>query len=222
MRKVKLISILMLIVFIVSSCAPSPEQAQANKQAELNKVPIERKKSKYNDDIKFYGFDWLTEASVVLDKFNQDFGEDTYTLYKQSSEIEDTDFVEHKYYFKGKDDGTLDWIIADNKVKYITLYFISNKDSEKCYLTRGTLEFGNAEDVIEEVNSKLKKLYSYDKDTNWYRDINGNTILPILGMFSYNCGEISSYINDLQYNARRRREQEERDKEKEELKNQGL
>ena len=217
MRKIKLVSILLLIMVLFSSCSNN-STSDNNK----NKIPIERKKATYNDEIKFYNFKWLTEANDVLKKFNEDFGEDTYTVNVVEKKIEDTSLVEYLYYLNGKDKKSLNWKIADNNVIEIVLTFVANEDSELRYLTSGTLEFSNDEDVIADVNSKLKKLYTYDKDFNIYRDINGNRILPILGTFRYSCGEVSDIINDIQSKTKQQKRYEEKQKEKEERKDQGL
>ena len=71
MRKVKLVSILVILVFIISGCSGGNTD---------NSMPFKREHDAKNDVIKFYDFEWFTEASDIIEKFNKDFGKDSYDL----------------------------------------------------------------------------------------------------------------------------------------------
>ena len=165
MRKITLLCILFACIFIVSGCA-------------ANDLPIKRKTNSKDDVIKFYGFDWLTERSVIEKKFNEDFGSDYICKEKISSINDDIDTIRVSY--KGKNENDLDWSIAGHNISDMKLSYIKNKKNDKSYLYLAMWHFCNMNmDDVKDIINKLDLLYakteSNDKEIT-YTDNNQNTV----------------------------------------------
>mgnify|MGYP006896799307 FL=1 len=162
MRKIKLLCILFVCLFIVSACS-------------ANDLPIKRKTNRTDDVVKFYGLEWLTERSTIEKKFNEDFGSDY--ICKEDLAIVNDNIDAVNVLYKGKAETDLNWSVADHNVSELLLYYIKSK-SGKYYLYRATWRFNNCNKEDEDFfNTKLDKLYpNTKKNSTIYTDKNENQI----------------------------------------------
>lgn len=162
MRKIKLLCILFVCLFIVSACS-------------ANDLPIKRKTNRTDDVVKFYGLEWLTERSTIEKKFNEDFGPDY--ICKEDLAIVNDNIDAVNVLYKGKAETDLNWSVADHNVSELLLYYIKSK-SGKYYLYRATWRFNNCNKEDEDFfNTKLDKLYpNTKKNSTIYTDKNENQI----------------------------------------------
>lgn len=221
MRKVKLFSLLLLLMFIASSCSNS-------NQNPYNSV-IKREHPEL-DKIKFYNFEWLTEYSNIINMFNKDFGENTYNIYTEDTlNIGDTPIKLRHCIITGKDNNLLNWIIAQNKLYSLMMDFISIDNGKHFYLYKGYYLFQNDEEISNDIISKLNTLYFYNDSEERYEDDNENYITistSNLIDFIYCCSEVDNRIKEEQKKARENMDkmlEEKQKKENEEkLKTNGL
>lgn len=167
MRKLKLAIVLLFVVFILGGCSGAS-------------LPFKRIQDAEKDEIKFYGFEWLTEAKVIMDKFNKDFGKDSYTIqekvfpanprtYDMNSPVK-----RYQYMITGKDNENLLWNMGGHELKEVQLSFLSADDGKHCYLVWGDYLFDYSEEVFEDLSSKLQSKYS--GNNNRFSDDNKNQI----------------------------------------------
>ena len=199
MRKFRLIILLLMCVFVFYSCSG-------------NSLPISRKQNPQDDEIKFYGFEWLSELETIKKKFNNDFGSDSYSITEGKEEISlGNKLSVYEFDISIKENNALSWKIAGNEVEKINLKCLSNDNKKHSYLYSASYYFANpSEEKAIELISKLNELYSVSGTVNisgWfqqnYNDKNNNTVTiyyythdtTILSI-QYTCNEIQDMINE--------------------------
>ena len=162
MRKVKLVCLLLVCIFILGGCV-------------ANDLPLKRKTNGREDVIKFYGFDWLTERSTIENKFNGDFGSDYVCEENITHQNDEINLVNVLY--KGKNETALNWTVANHNVSQLQLFYIKSKNGKQ-YLYKGTWLFNNCNKEDEDFfYTKLDKLYPNTmKNKPLYFDNNYNSI----------------------------------------------
>lgn len=188
MRKVKLVCLLLVCLFILGGCF-------------ANKFPVKRNTNGREDVIKFYGFDWLTERSTIEKKFKGDFESD-YICEENITPVNDKIDIVNVLY-KGKNGTDLNWTVANHNVSQLQLFYIKS-ESGKQYLYKGIWVFNNCSEEDEEYfSTRLDKLYPYTMQNKaLYIDKNYNTInlsymdKPKEITLDYCCSDILYQLNE--------------------------
>lgn len=139
-----------------------------------NSMPFKRKYNPKDDVIKFYNFEWFTEVKTILEKFNKDFGEDTYEVrkWKASRGV-------YVFTIEGKNNSSLLWDIAGHKLDFLEITCFSKDNGEHCYLEMGEYIFKDkGEETFADLKEKLSELYTKDEThENMFVDKNDNYIM---------------------------------------------
>ena len=188
-----------------------------------NSSLIQRKLNEKNDTIKFYGFDWLTEKKEIDNKFNSDFGADSYECIRYNPSYDNQ--INENYYYEeydyiGKDNKPLNWIVAGHKLNSINMKFIRDNKNNR-FLYSACYEFiginqSDYEDIVNKLDKLYKKLHEEDlfekNYEEWmarfydgeYIDKNHNVIDVFYDddeltlNLSYSCIEVYVIMEDLQ------------------------
>ena len=190
MRKVALVLCFVILALVLTGCSNSSDSKDSDKE----KIEIKRTVDSKNDEIRFYGLDWLTEKRVIDEKFNREYGESTYisekrvvvggvrveasyypsvTEYPHPSGIIRTNYVYYGTGAKKADDylARLNWDFAGNTLSDIDLFFLSDDSGRSNYLYSASLTFEDVtRDSYKEIVRKMDKLYKqtgHETSTLW-------------------------------------------------------
>ena len=195
MKKSRLLLLFLACAMILCGCSSSadnPSSSSANTPVVTeNPLPFSRKKEASKDRIRFYEFDWLEDFQTIREKFDQDFGSDSYEIEEGFYFVGDAPDVQEKdiglmyrsFTFYGKNKSPLMWKIAGNDLMYLRLYCISGDSGEHWHLVEGVYHFYQPTlSMKDDLKAKLKKLYFLptEKTTNTsyratFTDDNDNT-----------------------------------------------
>lgn len=174
MRKISLVLCLVVLAFVLSGCNGSGNKKNA----------IKRTSNIKNDEIKVLGLDWLAEKNEIEEKFNTEYGKETYisekrvvvngVRYEQSYFPTVTDYphpngitrTNYVYYGSGKkssDDylARLNWNVDGHLLTDIDFFFLSNDNGKSNFLYSASLEFDDiTRTAFNNFIQKLNQLYT--------------------------------------------------------------
>lgn len=135
-------------------------------------IQFKRKSNAKDDEIKFYGFEWLVEKSDVEKKFDQNFGKDTYqAILYSSNEINDS-VITCTISYTGVGNGTLIdsngreyapllWEIGGQETSRIMLDYLSTDKGKTYRLYEASIYYLTpSDDVFDSLRYKLWDLYT--------------------------------------------------------------
>lgn len=214
MRKIILLCILFACIFVVCGCSAQKGQ-------------IKRQQNIKDDEIKFFGFEWLTDLNSIKAKFDKDYKDKPYIITEQETfddnKVNDT-LIWKNYVVTGKNNSSLGWDIGGCEVDSIQLTCLISNEGKDSYLYGGRYTFSN--DVIEvrkNIMNKLESMYNKineEKTDRWYEayfsDKNGNGINVFQNnnelTITYYCGEVVKSLDKMKEEYLKKQNDEKDDK----------
>lgn len=154
MRKLRFLFIIMAIMFLVSGCSTGNGN---------NKLSLEIKHNKENDEIKFLRIDWLTEKKEVDKIIDEKFGTDYMIISGLNAPYNNVNNIE--YHNKENKDIPLLWDIGGQEINYLWLQYYTPDNGQNNYLYKVQIRYDNpSTELYYDLKYKLDNLYTKVKE----------------------------------------------------------